>query len=158
MYLVGKITKTHGVKGEVKIISYSDFARFDKGNQLIISNRLFTIESLRRQQELYLIKFVGYDNLNDVESLRGLDVYATEEIDRELENDEYHLPKLIGLKVYDRHQNLIGTVKYVNEVPQGFMLEIINSHNKKILIPFIKEFIGEVTDELIVINTIEGLV
>ena len=158
MYLIGKVIKTHGVKGELKINNYSDFKRFVLKKEVIINQNTYVIKSVRSQNELLLVMFEGINDLNEAQKLRGFEIYASDSIKQELASDEYHLPQLINLLVYTSDNQLVGTVKYVNEVPQGHMLEVIKTDGKKILIPFLAVFVKEVLTDRIIIDPIEGLI
>ena len=76
-YNVGKIVNTHGIRGEVRVIPTTDFVdeRFAKDAKLYLANQQgepleLTIESSRPHKGSILVKFDGYDNINDVEKLR----------------------------------------------------------------------------------------
>ena len=60
------------------------------------------------------------------------------------------------MKVYNQNDEYLGTVTDVIDVPSAAILEVINE-DKKVLIPFVNEFIILIDDEKIVINEIEGL-
>lgn len=159
MYQIGKIVKTHGIKGEVKIQSMSDFDRFvpkktiyyyEKGEKIYLK-----IATVRKQQQLFLVKFDGFNSLNDVEALKGLDLYTDER--PTLEEDEYLKEDLVGLEVYSTNGEYIGKVIDLMFLPSQETLVIKGETKKKILIPFLKEFVIEITDK-IVIQVIEGLI
>ncbi len=160
MYIVGKIIGTHGIKGEVKVKSESDFNRFKKGNVLYIriNNEYIEIkiDSHRVHKGFDLITFNKLDNINLVLSYVGHDIY-TEHSPSDLNDDEYFIEDLVGLKVVDTHGVNLGKVVDLIEVPQGHILEI-NNDGKKSLIPFIGEFVKEIKDDVIIIETIEGLI
>ena len=158
LYSIGKVVQTHGIKGEVKIRPNTDFDRFKKGRKLIINDEIYIIQSVRRQKDIFLVAFEGYPTLTEVEHLKQQEVYTDEE-PTQLDDDVYHLPKLIGLKVYDQHNYLIGNVIELVDVPQGYLLRVKRLDNHKlILIPFVDAFVKSVDDESIKIETIEGLI
>jgi 16S rRNA processing protein RimM len=161
MYQIGKITNTHGIKGEVKIYNLSDFDRFLVGHEIYTLNKdqkkVFEIEQVRVHKGMYIVKFKGYDNINDVLPYKGLFVYSDEEIDDQLEDDDYHYEDVIGKNVILEDQTLIGKATSLIEVPQGHLLEVEKMDGKKVLIPFIKEFIGDIDEKSIIIKPIEGL-
>ena len=154
MYKIGKIINTHGIRGEVKIKSESDFERFKKGEIVQISDKPFTIKSVRMQNDVYLVSFENYPDLTSVEKLKGLYVYSDQEILIE-DEDEFHYSDLIGKKVFTTSNKFVGIITDILEVPQGHILEIKNE-NKKNLVPFVDAFIDEI-DEDVIIREIEGL-
>jgi len=155
-YSIGKIVRTHGIKGEVKVISSSDFNRIAVKETVYIDQKPYVISSVRRQNEYYLVGFEGLNTLNDVEPLKGKEVYTNKEPEV-LSEDEFHLPKLIDLACVSDQGVYLGKVESVILLPQGYYLRIQTKESKKILIPFIKEFILDVKDDEILIKVIEGL-
>lgn len=153
MYLIGKITTTHGIKGEVKIINMSDFERFQIGDHVWIDQQPFVIHSSRIHKGKVLVAFEGYHNINDVLHLKNKDVFSKEKID---DASGYHYESLINKKVIDQEHADIGYVKSIMEVPQGHILEV-QTPTKKVLIPFVDAFILDVNDDYIEIQVIEGL-
>ena len=110
---VGKIVNTHGIKGELRILS--DFELKDKVFQKDINlyvgseKREFTITGHRHHKMFDMVTFAGISNINEVLDLKGLLVYVKREV-LNMEADTYILSDLIGLAVYDKDKK-IGTVK-----------------------------------------------
>ena len=158
---IGHITNTHGIKGEVKIYNLSDFNRFFVGASIYVEKdgmkHTFIIERVRPQQNLYIVKFKGYDNINDVEKYKGLPVYSDEDIDDELEDDDYHYTSLIDKPCYTKDDLYLGVVISIIPVPQGHLLEIETPSGKIAMVPFVSEFVDEVKEDKIIISPIEGL-
>jgi len=159
MYQIGKITNTHGIKGEVKIYNLSDFNRFFVGNNIYVmikgQKKTFEIERVRPQGTLFIVKFKEYDNINDILPFKGEFVYTDEK--PVLEEDDYHYDDLLDKEVYNEEQVLLGKVISLIPVPQGHLLEIEKPNGKKSLVPFVDEFVIDVCDDKIIIRPIEGL-
>lgn len=157
---IGKIQNTHGLRGELKIKSYTDFDRFEKGNYVyVLYNGQYlkmTISSKRDNNDLILVAFKDHLDINLVEKYKGCLVFIDETQQEELDEDEYYIEDLIGLECYNQNDNYIGKVIKVRELPQGYILEIKREGKKNGLVPFVDEFILEVDDKII-INEIEGL-
>ena len=91
---IGKIVGTHGLKGELKIRSNSDFAdkRFKKGNEIIISYQnqdlVYKIITSRIHKGNYLVSFRDNQDINLVEKYIGSFVYGYKD-DELLDADEY---------------------------------------------------------------------
>nr|MCR5231315.1 hypothetical protein [Acholeplasmatales bacterium] len=70
-YLCGKILTTHGIKGDLKIKSYSDFDRFVKGARLyILHNEEYVMVKISKVSEFngnYLVRFEDLEDINLVE-------------------------------------------------------------------------------------------
>lgn len=156
---VGKIVNTHGLKGEVKIKSYSNMNRFDVGNTLYLGNDYINIKvkTHRVKDDFDYCVFEGYEDINLIEQYKNKLLYIKESDLEPLEENEYYIKDLIGMKVYNESNIFIGTVKYVSQYPANFMLEIEKEDKKIVLIPFRKEFVISISD-IIIIHEIEGLV
>ena len=65
---VGKIVSTHGIKGEIRILSDFDYKEkvFKVGNKLIIENQDYTIKSYRKHKNYDMVTLNNYNNINDV--------------------------------------------------------------------------------------------
>ncbi|MDO9630046.1 MAG: ribosome maturation factor RimM [Acholeplasmataceae bacterium] len=161
MYQIGKITNTHGIKGEVKIYNLSDFNRFFVNAEVYVliqgKKKQFIIERARSQGNLFIVKFKGYDNINDILVYKGLEVYSDAEVTKQLEKDDYHYQSLLEKDVYTDLGVFVGKVTHMIPVPQGHLLEIEKENGKKVMIPFIKIFVSEVLEDRIIITPIEGL-
>ena len=156
---IGKIVNTHALKGEVKIKSYSNMDRFKVGNTLYLSDKYISVEvkSHRVKDNFDYVIFKDYEDINLIEPYKNKSLYILESDLEELDEDEYYIKDLIGLKVYNEDKVYRGIVKNVSEYPSNFMLEIEKEDKKIALVPFRKEFVLEVSD-IIIIHEIEGLI
>ena len=82
-------------------------------------------------------------------------IYAKRESLGELEEDEVYLTDLIDMEVYNENDDFIGVVTDIREYPQCYYL-VVKGKEKNHLIPFIKEFVVDITD-VIIIHEMEGL-
>lgn len=95
-YEVGKIVNTHGIKGELKIISKTDFPedRFKPGNILYIRDNgkinSYEIKSHRTHKQFEMITFKGLENINLVENLKGKILEISEEQQENLSDGNYY--------------------------------------------------------------------
>ena len=156
-YEIGKIANTHGIRGEVKIKTDTDFDRFVKGKTVYTTTESgelkFKIKTVRTAKDHLIVSFEGYDHINQIEHLKGSILYTTEK--PKLNKGEYHFSDLIGKKVFNQHDLQVGTVKDVLEVPQGHLLQV-DTGEKLALVPFVEAFVKTI-DDVITIEEIEGL-
>ncbi|MBQ9899870.1 MAG: 16S rRNA processing protein RimM [Acholeplasmatales bacterium] len=158
----GKILKPHGIKGDMKIQSMTDFDRFFNGNKLyILHNDEYIeveLENVREFGEYYLLCFKGMNDINMIEKYHS-DYLCVSELDREkLPEGQYYYNELIGKDVYNEKGELKGTCKDIEEYPKNKCLVVVTPKGKRVLIPIImNEFIKEVLEDRIIINEIEGL-
>jgi 16S rRNA processing protein RimM len=161
---IGKIVGTHGIKGELKIISDSDFRseRFQKGNTIFLSFEksmmAVQITSSRAHKNYDLITINGLFDINYVEKYVGCSVHIDKENLEKLDEGEYYFDDLIGKTVQTVDGETVGIVKDILDLPQGEILVVTKPNKKEIMIPFVDEFIQSVSDDVIVITPIEGLI
>ncbi|MDD3713003.1 MAG: ribosome maturation factor RimM [Candidatus Izemoplasmatales bacterium] len=158
---IAEIKATRGLKGEVKIKSMTNMqnSRFKIGNKLfVIENggyKPLVIVDYRVIKDIDVLTFKGYDDINKIEKFIGSDLFIENVKPDNLEDNEYLIEDIVGLKVYQNHV-LKGYVKDVVTYPQGDYLEVETEYGSK-LVPFRNEFILNQTDEEITIIEMEGL-
>ena len=141
---VGKIVNTHGIKGELRLLS--DFDKKDKvfkeGFTIYIGDirRKEVIASYRKHKMFDMITLEGYSNINEVLKYKGMEVFVNRE-DLELSKDDYLLSDLIGLTIKEDGETL-GKVKEIVYNGSSTLLEIEGT--KHFYIPNNPEFIKEV--------------
>lgn len=150
--------KCHGIKGEVKVISTSDFDRFYVGAQVLLKKlnqtEAMTIESIKQQPDVMIIKFSQIKNRNDAELFRGAEIFTKDE--PQLDEDEYSYQELIGKEVHFK-KHLVGIVKDLIFLPNQQTLVVEKMDQTKLLIPFVKHFVETVGSHISVINLEEIL-
>ena len=123
---VGVITTTHGVRGEVKVYPTTDeperfldleYVLLDTGKEL----RRLDIKNVRFFKNLVILKFDGIDNINDIEKYKGRDLWIPREEAQELDEDEYYIADLLGMKVLLEDGSEFGTLKNVMETGDPFL-------------------------------------
>ena len=134
---IGYICGTHGIKGELKVIS--DFEKiplaFKVNNKIIIDNEEHTITSIRKHQNKILITIDSLNNINDVLKYLKKEIYILRE---NLNLDSYLMEDLIGFKIMEDKE--LGIVKNILVNKAGYILEI----NKNFYIPFVPYYIKKV--------------
>ena len=137
---LGKIVNTHGIKGELKLLSDFDYLEkvLTPNFKLYIDNVEYFLTSFRYHQEYILIKINNWENINDVLFLKGKDVYINR-TDLKLRYNEYLLQDLIGAKVLD-NKTLIGQVTEIL-LGKKYNFIRINKNEKSFLVPLIAEYI-----------------
>ena len=99
---VGKVVNTHGIRGEVRVISQTDFPeeRYQKGAKLTLFREgqkplELTITSHRKHKNFDLLTFEGYPNINDVERFRDGILKVSEDDLTDLEENEFYYYEII---------------------------------------------------------------
>ena len=151
---IGKIVNTHGIKGEVRILSkfpYKDKV-FIKGMNIYIDNNKEVINTYRRHKNFDMITMDGYSNINEILKYKGKYVYVNKE-DIKLE-DNYLDEDLIGLDIYVKDEYK-GKLNNIERYDKNIILIIKN--DKEYLIPYSLIDKIDINNKKIYIKDIEGL-
>lgn len=157
---IGKIVNTHGIKGELRILSDFEFKNriFIPQKYLYIGNSKTPeiIKTYRRHKNYEMVSFEGYTNINEVLKYKSQDVYA-KRADLNLTKDEYLYQDLIGLCV-KFNEEILGKVQDVMYNKGNILLNIIN--DKEFFIPLNSHFISKVDldNKVVNVQNVEGLI
>ncbi|MFZ3587945.1 ribosome maturation factor RimM [Bacillus sp. DJP31] len=164
---VGKIVNTHGIKGEIRVISSTDFPneRYAIGNPLYIFFKDQTepieliVETHRVHKNFNLLTFEGYPNVNDVERFKGSILKVPEDQQGDLDEGEFYYHEIIGCSVKTNDGQIIGEVIEIISTGANDVWVVKREGEKDVLIPYIKEVVEEIDIDLkeITIHLMEGL-
>jgi len=169
-YTVGIIVNTHGIKGELKVLSRTDFAdiRFAPGSKLrLVDNERgisldVKITSSREQKNMFVIKLEGFNNINDVEKYKGASLMISEDAMDELEEGEYYYHEIIGCQAVTEDGEQLGVITEIlspgaNDV---WVIERPKGTGKPILLPVIDDVLlsVDVTEKRVTVRLLEGLI
>ncbi|MBM7712912.1 ribosome maturation factor RimM [Enterococcus xiangfangensis] len=150
-YKVGKIVNTHGIRGEVRVISTTDFTeeRYQVGEQLFLFRDKqevlpLTIASYRRHKNFDLLSFEGYPNINDVEVFRDGILKISEKQLGELDEHEYYYHEIIGLTVIDEEDKEIGKITEILSPGANDVWVVKCKGQKDALLPYIESVVKAV--------------
>lgn len=166
-YNVGKIVNTHGVRGEVRVISRTDFPekRYAKGSELGLFMPKskepieLVVASHRKHKNFDLLTFENHPNLNDVEKYRDGILKVADQHLEALGENEFYLHEIIGCEVVDLENIKIGKVTEVITTGANDVWAVQPDEGKMHYIPYIADVVKEVDIEhkKIVIDVLEGL-
>lgn len=148
--LIGKVVKSHGVKGEVAVEVTTDDPDIRYAVGEVLHGKQagkevdLTIASVRPHQKRLLVTFEEIPDRTAADSLRGMQFFA-EPLERDEESDEYYDHELIGLRVRldSSEGDEIGEVTGVMTTPNRKILEV-DYTGKEVLIPFVMDIVPEV--------------
>ena len=156
---IGDIVNTHGIKGEVRILSDFKYKKdvFKKGNYIYVGydKDKLKLNSYRVHKNFDMVTFEGINDINDVLMYKGDHVYINRE---EFQFDGILYEDVIGLDVIV-DGNKIGTIESIMKSSAHPIL-VIETTNKKHLVPFIDEFVKNVDldKKEVIIEVIDGLI
>lgn len=149
---VGIITQTHGIRGEVKVFpTTDDVKRFKKLKEVILDTGKekisLEIEGVKFFKQYAILKFKGFDNINDIERYKGKNLFVTRDNAVKLRRDEYFIADLIDLEVYDEEDKYLGILTNVIETGANDVYEVRFEDGRQVLFPAIKQCILDVDIE-----------
>lgn len=142
--LAGVITGAHGIKGEVKLRSFTadPEAIAAYGPLLTSRGESIEIEKLRAQKDGFIAVLKGVSDRNKAETLKGVELFLKRRQLPEPENDEVYFHDLIGLVAVDRSGEKFGTVIAVPNFGAGDLLEIRrDGDDETVLVPFAESYV-----------------
>ncbi len=141
---VGKVSSPHGIKGWVKVISYTDpLENILSYKEWFIINeegmKPFSIEDFRIQGKRIIVKLDGIQDRNSAEDLKNKEILVSRIDLPKLEKNTYYWNDLLDLPVLDKKGKQIGKVDSLFETGSNDVLVIVNENKERFLVPFIME-------------------
>ena len=181
---IGVITKPHGLKGEVKIFSTTDYPeRFKEVKQVVLKTHKGDVETEICSAKLVggvpVVRFSAWNDVEEVKNLHGTEIYIDRRYGQPLEDGEYYIADLIGCRVFADEDlsaypalslsgNELGIVKDVIQtgandvylVDTGVKSKKNPQNNMEVLLPVIPQCILDVDVEAakIHVHIMEGLI
>jgi 16S rRNA processing protein RimM len=168
MYNVGKIVNTQGIKGELKVLLQTDFpeVRFQKGSKLILidaeqkTKLTVEVESGRLQKNVYIVKFVGFNDINQVEKYKGWMIKVSAADLLELEDDQYYYHEIMGCSVETEEGEALGTITDILTPGANDVWVVTRPAGKPVLLPVIDDVVlhVDVAAKVVKVHIMEGLI
>lgn len=169
LFNVGKVVNTHGTRGELKVVSQTDFPeqRFIKGSKLVLSdpqNEASTlqveVEGGRLHKNVYIIKLRGYDNINEVLPYKGWLLKIADTERKALKKGEYYYHEIIGCQVFNDKGEELGTITEILAPGANHVWVVERAKGKPVLLPVIDDVILDVDTEAkqVRVHIMEGLI
>lgn len=137
LLLVGIITSAHGIKGEVKIRSFTEpktnlynFEIQDKNRQKIV------LTDKRAALDILICKVAGVNDRDAAQKLKGTELFIVKSTLPEVDEGEVYIHEMIGREVFNTQHEPIGTVEGVHDFNAGPIIEILFTGGTKELHPF----------------------
>lgn len=159
MVLVGAITGAHGIRGEVKLRSFTaDPAAIASYSPLeTAAGKRIEIARVRPQKEGFIAILKGVTDRNAAEALRGTELFVPRERLPEPDEDEVYVHDLIGLAVHLADGSLLGEIVDVADYGAGDLIDVkVEGRKDTVLIPFAPQYVLETAEDRIVVDLPEG--
>lgn len=147
LIFVAQVGAAHGVKGEVKITTFTADPMALAGYKTLMrqdGSPALAIASARPSKGGIVARLKGVADRNAAEALRGLKLYISRDSLPEPDEDEFYLADLIGLAVENEAGETLGKVKAVQDFGAGDLLEIQPKSGASWWLPFTREAVPEV--------------
>lgn len=160
---VGKIVKTHGLKGYVKAIPYSGYPeRFLHLQTIHVGNgeemQGYIVEAVQVGEQFSLLKFRGIDTRETAQTLVKSELWVPEGKKTALPQGVYFIDDLLGLQVFDSEGEHLGELGEVLS-NAGNDVYVVRKEGREVLIPAVSQFVKEVNlpQKKMVVQLIEGM-
>lgn len=164
---VGELVNTHGVQGEVRVISRTDFPeeRFAVGSELALfmpnetESVNLKIATQRQHKNFYLLTFEDHFNLAHVEKYKKGMLKVSEDRLGELDEHEFYYHDIKGCEVFTLEGDSIGIVTDILETGANDVWTVTPAEGKPHYIPYIEDIVKEIdiSNKKITIEVMEGL-
>jgi len=161
---VGKIINTHGLRGDVKIVTWTDYPEdFEEIERVYIRRKtgdeMLNITNVKYQKNNIIVKFKEIADINEAEKYKNLVVYADREDLPELEEGAHYIADLIGLMVVDEDGEVIGELVDVFNTGANDIYDVKRAGKKNLLLPVIDEVVKDIDleNKKITVHVMEGL-
>ena len=163
-FFFGKITKTHGLKGEITIkldvANPDDFAELryllveEKGNLIP-----YFIENQKINGDKMFVQLQDVKKVEQAITFIGKPVFLPNELMPELAEDEFYYKEIVGFKLIDAEKGEIGAIYDVLEYPTQAVIQVMKE-GKEVLIPIHDDIIEKVDKKAKTLNikAPEGLI
>jgi 16S rRNA processing protein RimM len=157
---LGKVTKAHGIRGELKVFNYSGDSESLVNYATLLLDREsgmeeYEVTRLRPQAKQAIVELRGVDDRNKAEELIGCEVLVERDQLAELSEDEFYLHDLIGRQVMLEDGRRIGEIRGFLEGGAQDILRVAGE--REYLIPLVTEFIVRFDDQTVVMQLPPGL-
>ena len=156
---VGRVTRTHGLKGELKFFpADQDDLVVQKDQQIRLDETTFKIKSVRGVKSPFIVKFEGVDSIEAAQSLAGQEVLVARENFKSLPEGEYYRFEIEGLKVFDDTGKYYGVIEDIIETGSNDVY-VVRENDKEWLVPMIDSVVKSIDLEQgkLIFHCVEGL-
>ncbi len=155
---IGKLVNTHGIKGEVRLLS-----KFRHKDKVFVKDfkfyvgkdkKEYIVETYRRHKNFDMVLFKDNYDINLIEHLKGSLVYINKE-DLKLDKNVFLSIDLIGFDVII-NDKLVGVINDVLDTPANEVLVL----DTGVMIPYVNAFIKNIDMEKrhVIVNDVKGLI
>lgn len=161
---VGKIVNTHGLRGEVKVVPWTDYPEvFEDIETVYIKKKSdyerLDIAGIKYQKNNLIIRFAQLKDINEAEKYKNRVLYAERTSLGELPEGVYYIADLIGLDVVKEDGEKVGVISDVFNTGSNDIYEVKREGQKNLLLPVIDDVVLniDIENEKVTVRMMEGL-
>ena len=148
--IVGKIRRSHGLKGELLMEMVTDLpTNLKPGTPVLLGEQKIPAEvsSLRQANSLWLISLAGFEDAASVENFRNQWIYVEKKNLKPLPHGRFYQYQVIGMKVFNEERNLLGEVTEILVTGANDVYVVKSPSGSEILMPAINSVILNIDPE-----------
>ncbi|MDY3971281.1 MAG: ribosome maturation factor RimM [Clostridia bacterium] len=161
---VGKIVNTHGLRGEVKVVPWTDYPEvFEDIETVYIKKKSdyerLDIAGIKYQKNNLIIRFAQLKDINEAEKYKNRVLYAERTSLGELPEGVYYIADLIGLDVVKEDGEKVGVISDVFNTGSNDIYEVKREGQKNLLLPVIDDVVLniDIENKKVTVRMMEGL-
>ena len=161
---VGKIINTHGLRGEVKIVTWTDYPEvFEEIGAVYVKvctdAEKMTIKNVKYQKNNIIVKFAEINSIEEAEKYKNAVLLAERDALGELPEGVYYIADLIDCVIFEENGEKIGVLQDVFSTGSNDVYDIKRENKKNLLIPIIEGVLKsvDIENKKITIKIPEGL-
>lgn len=162
MVLLGEIVRPHGVRGEVKLRSFTEDPCAIAAYGALTTERgeRLTLQNVRAAHDHVIARIAGVADREAAERLKGRKLQvARDALPEPGEDDEVYAADLVGMLVVTEDGRRLGEIVAMQDYGAGDLIEIaVEGTRRTVLLPFTDDVVIEIGDEAVVVDASEGSV
>ena len=140
---IGSFVGVHGIKGEVKLKSFTEIPEnIFSFNEIFIetSDHPIKLNFVRKFKQIFVCKIENVLTRSDAENFKGLKLFVLRESLPNLTGDEFYYSDLLGFEVYNLNRENFGKVISLEDFGAGLLAEV-KKNKKTFYLPIGKSFL-----------------
>lgn len=161
---VGKIVNTHGLRGDVKVATWTDYPEdFEDIEYVYIKKKSdyerLDISNIKYQKGNLIVKFAQIKDINEAERYKNSVLYAERDMLGELPEGVHYIADLIGLDVVTEDGEKIGVIADVFNTGSSDIYDVKREGKKNMLLPVIDDVVLNIDIEAkkVTVHILDGL-
>ena len=143
---IGSFVGVHGIKGEVKLKSFTEIPEniFSFKEIFILSSeKPIKLKFIRKLKQTFVCKIENVETRSDAENFRGLKLFISRKSLPKLPYDEFYHSDLLNFEVYNLNKESFGKVISLEDFGAGLLVEV-KKNNKTFYLPMGKTFLKKI--------------